>query len=184
MVSVIALTNARIYSAITVMHIDMCALLLGPTWVDSTGLLIPLAACGYLNSLQNTAGSLLLGLGRAKRALAWNSTLLVFYPSALVVASKFGVVGLASSLLVTAVVLLAPAWRWLVQPFTGGSSRGTWLRRWCRRRLPQEVVSPTKLPHRRSPMFSSELGWRLRLPRWAMESPWQFYIQPQGTSCA
>ena len=124
MVNAIALTNAPIYSAIAVLHIDICALLLGPGWADSAGLLIPLSAWGYLRSLQNPVGALLLGLGRAKRALAWNCALLVFYPVALVIGSKFGVIGLASSLLVTALILLVPGWRWLVQPFTGWELRG------------------------------------------------------------
>jgi O-antigen/teichoic acid export membrane protein len=124
MVNAIALTNAPIYSAIAVLHIDICALLLGPGWADSAGLLIPLSVWGYLRSLQNPVGALLLGLGRAKRALAWNCALLVFYPVAIVIGSKFGVIGLASSLLVTALILLVPGWRWLVQPFTGWELRG------------------------------------------------------------
>jgi O-antigen/teichoic acid export membrane protein len=103
---------------------DICSIFLGPRWNDAPETLSVLAIWAAVRSIGNPVGALLLGLGHAKRALAWNSTLLGIYPIALVIGSKFGVIGLASSLLATALILLIPGWRWLVQPFTGWELRG------------------------------------------------------------
>ena len=124
MVGAVAALGAPIYAAIAVLAEDICSIFLGPRWNDAAETLSLLAIWAAVRSIGNPVGALLLGLGHAKRALAWNSTLLVFYPIALVIGSKFGVIGLASSLLVTALIFLVPGWRWLVQPFTGWELRG------------------------------------------------------------
>jgi O-antigen/teichoic acid export membrane protein len=124
MVGAVAALGAPIYAAIAVLAADICSIFLGPRWNDAPETLSVLAIWAAVRSIGNPVGALLLGLGHAKRALAWNSTLLGIYPIALVIGSKFGVIGLASSLLATALILLIPGWRWLVQPFTGWELRG------------------------------------------------------------
>jgi O-antigen/teichoic acid export membrane protein len=124
MVGAVAALGAPIYAVIAVLAEDICSIFLGPRWNHAAQTLSVLAIWAAVRSIGNPVGALLLGLGHAKRALVWNSTLLAIYPIALVIGSKFGVIGLASSLLVTALILLIPGWRWLVQPFTGWELRG------------------------------------------------------------
>ena len=117
-VGAVAVVGAPIYAGIAVLSRDICQNLLGPTWADASTSLSILACWGYFRSLGNPAGALLLGVGRADVALKWNVALLVVYPTALWIGSGWGTIGLASSLLVTSMLLMVPGWRWLVFPYT------------------------------------------------------------------
>jgi O-antigen/teichoic acid export membrane protein len=118
-VRVVAIVGAPIYAGIAVLSIDLCHVLLGPTWTDASPTLTVLACWGYFRSLGNPVGALLLGVGRADIALRWNVALLFVYPAGLWLGSHWGPIGLAVALLCTSALLLIPGWRWLVFPHTG-----------------------------------------------------------------
>ena len=116
--NVVATAGAPVYMGLAVLSAEICDLLLGPSWKGSAKTLSLLAVWAAFRSLGNPAGALLLGVGRASVALYWNLSLLAVYPLALWVGSAFGPTGLAASLLVSAMALFIPGWRWLVYPYT------------------------------------------------------------------
>jgi O-antigen/teichoic acid export membrane protein len=109
-------TNAPIYIFLAIFSSDVVTLLLGPGWSDSASLLRVLAIWGFVRSTGNPVGSLLLGMGRPRLALQWNTALLLVIPPVLWIGSQYGPNGLAWGLLLLAIVLFVPSWLILVRP--------------------------------------------------------------------
>jgi O-antigen/teichoic acid export membrane protein len=115
-----ASVNFPIYVALSVFAGEIVALLYGPRWHDAVDYLRILAAWGLIRSLGNPVGSLLYAVGMARRAFWWNIAQLFLLPVAYWLGvSAFGVVGLATSLVATQLLLLIPTWRLLVYPCCG-----------------------------------------------------------------
>ncbi len=95
---------------------DLCGVVLGRPWAEAGPLLALLCSYGAVRAAISPVGALLLGVGRADRALAWNLALLLVLPAAAWIGCQFGVIGLAYALFVSVVVLAVPAWRFLIHP--------------------------------------------------------------------
>jgi O-antigen/teichoic acid export membrane protein len=96
---------------------EVVMLLYGARFRDATDLVRVFAAWGLLRSVGNPAGSLLYAVGKARRAFAWNMLQLVALPIAYWIGLRAaGLEGLVIAVLLTQVVLIWPAWRWLVHP--------------------------------------------------------------------
>jgi O-antigen/teichoic acid export membrane protein len=112
--------NFPIYVAVGVFADEVVDLLYGPRWHGAADLLRMFAVWGLLRSVGNPVGSLLYAVGMARRAFWWNIAQLFLLPVAYWLGvSTFGVVGLATALIATQLLLLIPTWRLLVYPCCG-----------------------------------------------------------------
>ncbi|MFC6669718.1 MOP flippase family protein [Marinobacterium aestuariivivens] len=111
-----ASVNAPLYVGIAFFAPELILIMLGDKWLSAVDLLRLLAVWGYLRSIGNLVGSLLLGLGRADLSLKWNLGLLCVVPPVLWAGSQFGSLGLAWALLGLSVTLFLPGWFVLVRP--------------------------------------------------------------------
>lgn len=119
--SMTAAINAFLYVGITFFAPDIVDVLLGDGWRGSMSLLRVLAVWGFVRSIVNPVGSLLLGMGRADLAFKWNITLLFIIPPVLWGGSIYGSVGLARTLLGLSIFLFIPSWYFLVKPLCGAT---------------------------------------------------------------
>ena len=78
MINMIASVNAPLYVALALFSEEIVTVFFGPNWAEVAKLLCFLAAWGFLRSIGNPAGSLLLGKGKASLALRWNLLMTVF----------------------------------------------------------------------------------------------------------
>ena len=117
--NMVASTGAPLYLGASWFAEEICTILFGAAWHESAGILRVLALWGAVRVLGNPVGALLLGVGRADKAMWWNLTLLLVCPGAIWIGSGYGAIGLAWSVLALAVGLTLPSWYWLVYPHTG-----------------------------------------------------------------
>ncbi len=106
--------NFPIYVLVIFLAEDIIVNLFGAKWVDAIILLQLLAAYRMFTSFGNPIGSLLLAKGRADLGFYWNLALFIFIPFIIYGGSHWGLVGVASSLLLLQVLLMYPAWYFLV----------------------------------------------------------------------
>lgn len=120
-VNLTASTNAPLYVGLAFFAPDVVNLLLGSGWDEAAEFLRVLALWGFVRSTANPVGSLLYGMGKAQRALAWNLVLLLMLPPLLWWGSRYGARGLAWALLASAILLFSPGWYYLVRPLCRAS---------------------------------------------------------------
>jgi O-antigen/teichoic acid export membrane protein len=108
--------SAPVYVGVACFACEIIELLMGSNWSESAKLLRLLAMWCALRAALNPAGSLLLGMGRAGRALQWNLGLLVVTPPVVWLGSFAGAEGIAWAMLALMVALFVPSWRWIVWP--------------------------------------------------------------------
>lgn len=105
-----------IYIALAAFSQETVVLVFGQSWVESAPLLVYLALWGMFRSCVNPVGSLLLAVGKAALSFKWNLGLFFVVFPVLLLASTFGIVGLAAGQAILMAVLLIPAWYFLVWP--------------------------------------------------------------------
>lgn len=109
--------NCPAYVALALYAREIVTLLYGQQWLDAVVYLRILAAWGMLRSMANPVGSLLYAVGKARLALIWNLCLLAILPLIYWgVARIGGLQGLAYSMSACQLLLLIPAWAFLVRP--------------------------------------------------------------------
>lgn len=95
--------------------------LLGPRWLAYVPVFRILAIYFLIRSTGTSVGSLLLSTGSVRRSLAWNLGILVLIPAFVLAGARWGILGVASAMVVLQLLLVVPAWRLLVNPCTGAS---------------------------------------------------------------
>lgn len=114
--------NFPVYVAFGLFSNEIVAVLYGRHFAGSGIYLEVLSAWGLVRSVANPIGSLLYAVGAARRAMMWNLGLLIIVPAICYVAAReLGLMGLAYSLIAMQLVLLLPAWRFLVRPACGAT---------------------------------------------------------------
>lgn len=99
---------------------DVVRLLYGPQWLKAAGFLRILAFWGMARATTSPVGSLLHAVGFVRRALLWNLMMLVSIPAiGWVAIHRWGLPGLAYGLVIVQILLITPAWRYLVHPACG-----------------------------------------------------------------
>lgn len=116
-----ASVNAPLYVGAAFFSPELVHMLLGHKWSESAQFLTILAIWGFFRSTANPVGSLLFGMGKARRALGWNLVLLLTLPPVLWVGSMYGPEGLAWALLLSGAMMFIPGWYFLVHPLCGAS---------------------------------------------------------------
>ena len=114
--------NFPIYAIMGLLADELVFILLGEQWGQASTFMQVFAAWGLVRSTANPMGSLLYATGLVRQAFLWNAALLLATPGVFWLAGvKFGLIGLALAVLVTQIVLIIPAWRYLVRPACGAS---------------------------------------------------------------
>jgi len=109
--------NFQIYVYIMVAAPVIITLLFGPKWLPAVLILKILSVYAMIRSVLNPVGSLLLAKGWSKRSFYWNIAILLFVPLFVWIGGEvWGLAGVAVMLLLLFVLLLIPAWRFLVYP--------------------------------------------------------------------
>ena len=108
--------NAPIYLGVSAFAPDIVRIAFDPSWEEVGTLLQVLALIGLIRSAFNPLGSLILSAGRPEVAFRWNVGQLLLFPVFALTGSAWGSIGLATSLLLLQLLLLLPAWYFIVKP--------------------------------------------------------------------
>lgn len=111
-----ASVNFPLYMAIAIFAPEIVAIMFGSQWQESVHLLRILALWGLFRSVGNPAGSLVFALGKARLIFLWSIGQMLIQVPAYWFGSKYGLEGLAITLLVCAVILPIPQWRIIIRP--------------------------------------------------------------------
>ncbi len=114
-----ASVNFPLYFMITIFSQEIVAIVFGDQWNESVPILRILALWALVRSTGNPVGSLLFALGRAKLMFWWSFCQMLFWIPIFWVGAKFGIHGLAISLLFSMVLTVVPLWYILVRPSCG-----------------------------------------------------------------
>lgn len=107
-VRTIALLSFPIYLVMMLAADSLILLLLGPQWKNAVPVLQVLSILGFVFSLGNPVGSLLLAKGRADLGFYYNVIALLVYAAAIYIGSSFGVLGVTVGFVVAAACILFP----------------------------------------------------------------------------
>jgi O-antigen/teichoic acid export membrane protein len=119
-----ASVNFPIYLALATFSEEAVGLLLGSQWQHAGFYLRIFAVWGLIRSVGNPIGSLLYATGQVRLAFWWNIALLILVvPIIWASAHLGGLWGLAWGMLGTQVLIVWPAWRYLVYPSCGAQFR-------------------------------------------------------------
>jgi len=108
--------NFPLYFLIAVFAPEIVAIMFGTQWQESVPLLRILAFWGMVRSTGNPAGSLVFALGRANLAFWWSLGLMLFLAPSYWIGSRYGIKGLAISMLVSMAAMPIPQWFIVIRP--------------------------------------------------------------------
>lgn len=111
--------NAPLFAGVFWFCDALTALLLGPGWEEAIPIFRLLSVWGMLRAVGNPVGTLLLGTGRAKRALVWDVLVMLVVLGAVVIGNTGNADDLALALVVALLMLYLPLWFILVAPSSG-----------------------------------------------------------------
>ena len=118
--------NFPIYILVILLADGIILTFFGEKWVDAIVILQILSTYRMFPSFGNPIGTLQLAKGRADLGFYWNLALFAFVPLAIYAGSQWGIIGVASSLLILQVLLFYPAWAFLVGPLAKTSFKSYW----------------------------------------------------------
>lgn len=105
---VIALISFPVYIGISISAPAIVYILLGERWAAAAPLVSVLCGLGFVFSLGNPIGNLIVAKGRADLGFYWNLLALVVYAVAYFVGSSFGLFGVAVAFVFSAIGILYP----------------------------------------------------------------------------
>lgn len=111
--------NFPIYVLIALLAEPIILTFFGEKWDDSIVILQILSLYGAIRSTGNPIGSLQLAKGRADLGFYWNLGLFAFIPLTIYIGSRWGLNGVAYSLLGLMIFLAIPNWYFMVKPLCG-----------------------------------------------------------------
>jgi O-antigen/teichoic acid export membrane protein len=104
----IALLSFPIYMIIILSGESIVLLLLGNKWTDAGKLMSVLGWLGFIFSLANPVGTLILAKGRADLGLYYTCVAMFIYAAACLIGSQYGIMGVAWGFLIAAAGILFP----------------------------------------------------------------------------
>ena len=107
-VRIIALISFPVYLGIAIAAPAIVNILLGPKWVEAAPVVSILCGLGFIFSLGNPIGSLILAKGRAELGFYYNLLALFIYAAAYYVGSAYGLFGVAISFVIVAGAIIYP----------------------------------------------------------------------------
>jgi len=112
-IKAVAFLNIPIYVGMFAVAQPLITLLLGSEWIPAISVFKILVWLGIFYSLGNPVGSLLLAKGRADLGFWFNTFVVLVYALAIYIGSRWGIQGVALSLLSSGALILFPADFWL-----------------------------------------------------------------------
>ena len=113
--------NFLIYSIMIVLAPNLVFVMFGDKWILAVPIVQILSIYGALRSTGNPIGSLLLAKGKANLGFYWNLGLLLYIPTVIAIASKWGILGISWMLVFLSASLIIPSWFFLVKPLCGAT---------------------------------------------------------------
>ena len=113
--------NFPIYVAIAFFSTEIMHVVAGPKWGNSANLLAILGIWGLFRSIGNPAGSLAFALGRSQLMFIWSICQMIVQIPIFYFGAKFGLTGLAFSILICALLLPILQWRFIINPLCEAS---------------------------------------------------------------
>ncbi len=113
--------NFPIYIAIAILAEPIVIIMFGEKFISGVTVLQILSIYAMIRSIGNPIGSLVMAKGRMKLAFYWNLILFAFIPITIYSGSDFGINGVAYALLFLQVLLMIPAWYFMVRKLCGAN---------------------------------------------------------------
>jgi lipopolysaccharide exporter len=120
MIRFLSMINAPMVLGLAVLAEPFVKVFFGPKWFGIIELLQVLVFVGFLRSIGNPIGALVLAKGRADLGFKWN--LMIFFPQIIAVtigAKYFSIVGLARIILVLEIIYFYPCYVYLIKQIVG-----------------------------------------------------------------
>lgn len=114
-INYLASVNFPIYITIAVLAEPIVMIMFGKTWQQGIPILQILSIYAMVRSTGNPIGSLVMAKGRVNLSFFWNLSLFIFIPLVIWFGSDFGLIGIASSLLLLQITLTIPGWYFMVR---------------------------------------------------------------------
>lgn len=112
--------NFPLYGMLALFPSEVVTLFLGSQWIGAAPFLRIFALWGLIRSTGNPSGSLLYAVGMVRRAHAWNFFLLLAtLPTLWFAERRWGLMGLAWTMLALQAGAFVAAWRFLIRPACG-----------------------------------------------------------------
>lgn len=141
----IASLTAPLYMFTVVAAKPLILCVLGPHWMEGAPILRVLALYGFLISIGNPVGSLLMATGNARRSFLWNLGVSCLVPLSILAAAPHGATVVAITMVVLQVVLTVPGWRYLIW-HSAGARLGEHLASFCLPLLLAAIAAVAVLP--------------------------------------
>jgi len=111
----LASVNFPIYITMAILSDPIVMIMFGQTWREGIPILQILSIYAMLRSTGNPIGTLVMAKGRMRLSFYWNLSLFLFIPLVVWYGSRFGITGVASSLLLLQAFLIIPIWFFIVR---------------------------------------------------------------------
>jgi O-antigen/teichoic acid export membrane protein len=116
-------TNAPVYILMIVLAKPLILIMFGKEWLIAAPILQIISLSSLIISAGNPIGALQLSRGRADLGFYWNAVNLILLPLSVFIGSFYGLIGVATSLVILRVLLIFPAWKLLIKPLCDAGFR-------------------------------------------------------------
>jgi O-antigen/teichoic acid export membrane protein len=121
LINIVSSINIPVYVAIIVLAPILVRIMYGPNFDSIVILVRVLSIYMVFRAIGNPIGSLVIATGRTDLEFKWNVLNLLIMPIFIYFGTKFGVVEVAYSLVLSALILFVPSWRLLTYKMTGAT---------------------------------------------------------------
>lgn len=121
LINIVSSINIPVYVTIIVLAPILVRIMYGPNFDSIVILVRVLSIYMVFRAIGNPIGSLVIATGRTDLEFNWNVLNLLLMPIFIYFGTKFGVVEVAYSLVLSALILFVPSWRLLTYKMTGAS---------------------------------------------------------------
>lgn len=108
--------NFGIYMFIVLFSNEIVTILFGPQWFSVIPLVKIMSMTFMVRSIFNPMGTLIVAKGKPQLSFYWNLSQLLLVPAVVIFSAEYGITWIAISQLLLLLLLLYPAFRWLVAP--------------------------------------------------------------------
>ena len=113
-INYVASVNFPVYVASLLLAPEIITLFLGEKWLVSVEIFQILTLWGFIRSIGNPIGSLIMAVGKPKVEMYWNLFMLGYAPVMLYIGSQWGLTGIAWGNVFSMFILFIPGWYFLI----------------------------------------------------------------------
>ncbi|AZV47322.1 colanic acid exporter [Nautilia sp. PV-1] len=115
----LSIINFPIYILMIIFSKEIILLFLGKEWLKGDILFQLLSIYALIRSIGNPIGSLVLAKGKPQYEMYWNIGLFLLIPITIYIGTSRGIMGVAFAWIVLQIVLIMPAWYFLIKKLCG-----------------------------------------------------------------